>query len=556
MKTILSAAALVLVCILALLPGAARATPDSDLDGMPDSYELAFPCLMPFVPDGDVDYDTDGLTSLAEYNYSPLLDPCTADTDGDGFGDGLEIGKGSAPLNPIIHPGGLARAAEDTDLGLSSEGPLFLVWTGSEYGLRHNGYQVYLSRLTAEGGYIGGSVVNYTTSYDGGASAGAMIWTGSEYAVTYLGEPLNPPPGIGEDISWFTRLSPSGEPLGSLNLLPSAYSGLQALAWTGSQFIVGSIVRFDPDGGNAAEVYPGHYNTSFAWTGSELGTLWYDAAGNLVFGRVSPLLSPVGTELRLSSNAETNSDLVWTGSEFVVAYSDTRNERSEIFLSRITPTGALAAPEVRLSLDDDFADSPTIAFDGTGFTMCWLASVGVTQLRCVYLNGRGERVGGEVEMYPINTHGHSVAWTGSEFGVAWSTDDSVIFSRLTATDDSDGDGLNPDQETAAGTNPADWDTDGDLMSDGWEVLVASACGFDPLVADSPTADPDLDGLTNAQEFQLNTSPCNDDTDNDSVNDSLDCNPNDPNNWLACASCADADEDGRFAGCDAGLRQER
>src|SRR5262245_22935325 len=47
--------------------------------------------------------------------------------------------------------------------------------------------------------------------------------------------------------------------------------------------------------------------------------------------------------------------------------------------------------------------------------------------------------------------------------------------------DSDDDGLDDAAEAAAGTDPADWDTDGDTVPDGAEVLLL---GSDPLADDS------------------------------------------------------------------------
>ena len=113
--------------------------------------------------------------------------------------------------------------------------------------------------------------------------------------------------------------------------------------------------------------------------------------------------------------------------------------------------------------------------------------------------------------------------------------------------DSDADGLADIlEETQYGTDPLDEDTDGDGMSDGWEV----EHGLNPLddgesdpleqnpgqadvieeanqenETDSwpdpnqgPNGDPDNDGLTNQQEQELETDPQRSDTDNDGLND--------------------------------------
>lgn len=60
------------------------------------------------------------------------------------------------------------------------------------------------------------------------------------------------------------------------------------------------------------------------------------------------------------------------------------------------------------------------------------------------------------------------------------------------------------------------DTDGDGLSDQWE----EAYGFDPEVPGEEVLDPDSDGLTNLQEYELNTNPLNPDTDADTLSDGL------------------------------------
>ena len=86
--------------------------------------------------------------------------------------------------------------------------------------------------------------------------------------------------------------------------------------------------------------------------------------------------------------------------------------------------------------------------------------------------------------------------------------------------DSDGDGLPDIYENMIGTDLNNPDTDGDGLTDYQEVYIT---GTDPTKYDSVTdgvsdadADPDEDGLTNAQEIELGTDPQNDDTDGDGL----------------------------------------
>gem|GEM_PF-1019853 len=59
---------------------------DTDVDGVPDGFELAHACLEPQARDATDDPDEDGLDNLGEYNASS--DPCDPDTDNDTVLDG------------------------------------------------------------------------------------------------------------------------------------------------------------------------------------------------------------------------------------------------------------------------------------------------------------------------------------------------------------------------------------------------------------------------------------------------------------------------------------
>ena len=86
-----------------------------------------------------------------------------------------------------------------------------------------------------------------------------------------------------------------------------------------------------------------------------------------------------------------------------------------------------------------------------------------------------------------------------------------------ANADTDWDGLSDPDEVILGTKPREPDSDGDGMDDGWEVRY-SVAGFNPLVVNNASADPDGDGLTNAQECEWNVSPVLQDSDGDGVGD--------------------------------------
>ena len=102
--------------------------------------------------------------------------------------------------------------------------------------------------------------------------------------------------------------------------------------------------------------------------------------------------------------------------------------------------------------------------------------------------------------------------------------------------DGDGDGLADVQEYSLGTNPKLVDSDGDLLPDGWEILYA----LNPLSAEGDNGrlgDIDNDGMANWQEYRNGTNPRLADTDGDGLSDSEELS-------LGTNPClADTDDDG-------------
>ena len=85
--------------------------------------------------------------------------------------------------------------------------------------------------------------------------------------------------------------------------------------------------------------------------------------------------------------------------------------------------------------------------------------------------------------------------------------------------DTDGDGINDGVEIVLGISPITSDTDGDELPDSWEVLnnlnPASTTG-----GDGASGDPDNDGVDNFGEYGLGTNPHLADTDSDGLSDGM------------------------------------
>jgi len=96
---------------------------------------------------------------------------------------------------------------------------------------------------------------------------------------------------------------------------------------------------------------------------------------------------------------------------------------------------------------------------------------------------------------------------GGGYGLAWD-------AAFPALDDADGDGALGSARGGLDPNDRDWDTDGDGLSDGFELEQRQAgLAFSPGLWDT-----DEDGLTDAQELRIGTNPGRADTDNDGLED--------------------------------------
>ena len=107
-----------------------------------------------------------------------------------------------------------------------------------------------------------------------------------------------------------------------------------------------------------------------------------------------------------------------------------------------------------------------------------------------------------------------------------SSDEPQYAMEWSEMQDTDGDELPDDYETEIGTDIYNIDTDGDGLTDGFEVLYGSSNPLNAFTEDSSPdsqADPDKDGLTMLEEYNLGTHPLEYDTDNDGLSDGSEVN---------------------------------
>jgi hypothetical protein len=303
----------------------------------------------------------------------------------------------------------LAERRLTTATGRSEE-PV-LVWTGSELAIawreaRSGANEIYFARFGADGARLGNEVPVTATGLD--SSQPSLVWTGTAYGLAWRDA------RDGNNEIYFTRIDAAGSLGAALRITAdAAASDRPSIAWTGSEFAI--AFRDARDGNN--EIYLARV----------------DAAG-----------AEIGTEQRLTNDAA-NSDraaLVWTGSELGVAWRDERDGNSEIYMQRMTATGAPLQPAMRLTVDPATSDRPSLVWTGSEYGVAWHDARGVAEeVYFARISGAGSKLGGDLRISDHDTRSNevSLAWNGASFGLAWKDqrdgNEEIYFSKLDAAGD-------------------------------------------------------------------------------------------------------------------------
>ncbi len=518
---------------------------DSDGDGLPDDWENLHGCLDSGSYDSDRDQDADGKTSLEEYQYSPSMNPCYADSDLDGSDDGEEMDGGSNPLDSYVVPG-LAKHGSDMRITYGSGEGLrpVIVWADSVYALawedyRDANWEIYFRRLSEDGDTLG-SDTKITDNIRVSNNA-ALVWTGSEFGVVWRDN---------RDFNYelyFSRLSSSGEAIDPEKRITSYIRDCYqpTLAWSGSEY----GVAWDDYKSSAWEIYfsrlgadgtiigPEYRVTSqsaesrvptMVWSGSEFGLAWYDwRNGNPdgYFARISAGGSKIGSDLLFNGDGANSwgPAPVWTGSEYGIAWEDERDVNMEVYFARVSSAGSTVGPNKKITNALGSSTSASIAWRGTEYGVLWHDDRdGNNEIYFARLAADGQKIGKDLRLTynSADSKRPSFAWSGSEYGITWEDNRSGVFQIYFALagPDGDGDKISDADEASYGTDAGDYDSDGDGMPDGWEALY-SGCGLDPMTGDS-LEDHDGDGVSNLAEYNISPcmNPCDVDSDHDGMGD--------------------------------------
>jgi hypothetical protein len=202
------------------------------------------------------------------------------------------------------------------------------------------------------------------------------------------------------------------------------------------------VMVSDPD----SVVYGLESRISLAWSGSEFGLAWEDvrAGRDIHFTRISGEGAKLMPDVRVNGDgaAATRPSLVWTGSLWAVAWDDSNLARSPtIFLTLLDPGGSRIGGDVALvPTAMPFQDSShnTLAWTGSEFGLAWEDEI-FRHVAFARFAPDGTDIG-EIVWISVGSTDEgrdpSLVWTGSEFGVAWEDErylsTAIFFTRISA----------------------------------------------------------------------------------------------------------------------------
>ena len=188
------------------------------------------------------------------------------------------------------------------------------------------------------------------------------------------------------------QLGAIGGGTGSRQYPALATAGDRVLAvWTGPGVATPDISgrRLDPVRGildppeilvSTAGAAPLQFNSAIAWSGSEWLVVWSDSrnssTGLDIYGtRVDgsgTILNPTGIPISTAVGGQTFPAVSWGGGQFMVVWSDRRSGVDDIFGTRVTGSGVVADPAgipVSTAVNGQFA--PSVTWDGTQYLATW-----------------------------------------------------------------------------------------------------------------------------------------------------------------------------------------
>jgi hypothetical protein len=438
----------------------------------------------------------------AEVYFAPIW--CCEDLDGDGYSDCAgDMDDGDPDINPSAVEAcdgkdndGDGNTDEECDSlcddpeklgsdvrissGISSSSVPSLVWASEEYGVAWHDYrnvnrEIYFARIDSAGNKIGSDL--RVTNALSNSMRPSLVWIGSEYGTAW-DDQRDGPYQI-----YFARIDSSGSKIGSdiRVTYTSTNSRKASLVWTGHEYAMAwddarhgdeeiYFTRLDASGNKISSDTRITFTAAFSvepsliWSGTEYGVAWHDYRdGNkeIYFARLNSSGVKIGSDVRITFNSAISEycSLVWSGSEYGVAWVDFRDANEEIYFARLYSSGSKIGTDIRVTSDSSSSDYPTLYWSGGEYGVSWQdGSDGNNEIYFARLDSSGSMISSDIRVTsdPSSSSYPSLLWTGDEYSVVWEDNrdgnTEVYFVPIECCDDIDSDGYT---ECAGDTNDAD-----------------------------------------------------------------------------------------------------
>ncbi|MBU1221037.1 tandem-95 repeat protein [Myxococcota bacterium] len=202
---------------------------------------------------------------------------------------------------------------------------------------------------------------------------------------------------------------------------------------SGGSNIFGSRILAD---GTVVDTFPIRISSSssatlpqIVWDGSNYFVVWEDSRngnGDLYGARVRPdgtVIDTSGIQITSTLDSERQASMLFDGSNYIIAYIKTVGSYSQLYITRVSPSG-IVDPVFSRQLTDFPANKqyPTIAYNGTNYLIAWTDIRAGYTVRAMGVDSTGNYI--QYDGFPIGTIvGHNdwagAASNGTDFLIVW-----------------------------------------------------------------------------------------------------------------------------------------
>ncbi|MBU1255939.1 hypothetical protein KKE74_02190 [Patescibacteria group bacterium] len=179
-------------------------------------------------------------------------------------------------------------------------------------------------------------------------------------------------------------------------------------------------------------------NPDMIWTGSNYGLVWSDSRKNkeieIYFTRLNGFGEEVASEVKVSNNLDKISDhpsVIWDNNAYAVVWS----EDCKLYFNKLDKDGEkYGGIKTIISSSDNCSDMPSLTWDGINYGVIWQQGVNsaeTSQIFFIRLDYSGQRKGNEIQISKtVDSKNPSFVWNGLEYGVVWQANGQIYFNKL------------------------------------------------------------------------------------------------------------------------------